>query len=30
MHLAGRMTLERFLEKHKDGFVVPDYHGGFH
>lgn len=30
MHLAGRMTLERFLKKHKDGFVVPDYHGGFH
>ena len=30
MHLAGRMTLERFLEKHKDGFVAPDYHGGFH
>ena len=30
MHLAGRRTLERFLEKHKDGFVVPDYHGGFH
>ena len=30
MHLAGRMTLERFLEKYKDGFIVPDYHGGFH
>lgn len=30
MHLAGRMTLEGFLEKHKDGFVMPDYHGGFH
>ena len=30
MHLACRMTLERFLEKHKDGFVAPDYHGGFH
>ncbi len=30
MHLAGKMTLERFLKKHKDGFVVPDYHGRFH
>ena len=30
MHLSGRMTLEKFLETHKDGFVVPDYHGGFH
>lgn len=30
MHLAGRMTLERFLEKHKDGFIVPDHHGEFH
>ena len=30
MHLACRMTLERFQEKHKDGFVAPDYHGGFH
>ena len=30
MHLSDRMTLERFLEKHKDGFVIPDYHGGFH
>lgn len=30
MHLSGRMTLERFLEKYEDGFVIPDYHGGFH
>lgn len=30
MHLSGRMTLERFLERYKDGFVIPDYHGGFH
>ena len=30
MHLSGKMTLERFLEKYKDGFIVPDYHRGFH
>lgn len=30
MHLSGRMTLERFLEKYEDGFTIPDYHGGFH
>lgn len=30
MHFAGRMKLWKFLEKFKDGFIVPDYHGGFH
>lgn len=30
MHLSDRITLKRFLETHKDGFVIPYYHGGFH
>ena len=30
MHLLERMTLEKFMGKYEDGFVIPDYHGGFH
>lgn len=30
MHFTGKIKLGKFLEKYKDGFYVPDYHGGFH